>query len=471
MPRLLIVGGSDAGVSAALRARQLDPGTTTTLVVADAYPNYSICGLPYYLSGEVADWRDLAHRTAADLERAGIELLLDHVADAIDPVGRTVAVDGNGRAQRLPYDRLLVATGAASVRPRIAGLDLPGVHLLHTMEDSFRVHRQLTEGRVASAVVVGTGYIGLELADALIRRGLRVTVVGRAETVLPTVDPALGRRLEDELRRHGVEVVDGVAVDAVAAAGGGLVVSGSAGFREQADLVLVAAGVRPASELAAAAGARTGARGAICVDGELRTNVPDLFAAGDCAETWHRLLGRFDYLPLGTTAHKQGRVAGENAVGGSRRFEGVVGTQVVKVFDLAAARTGLLEREARAAGFDPVTSELTAWDHKRYYPGAQELVVRLTADRRTGKLLGAQLLGHWRSEVAKRIDIFAAALYHGMTVEALNDLDLSYTPPLSSPWDPVQAAAQVWSDEWGGGTAGDTARFGSARPQPAGWLA
>jgi NADPH-dependent 2,4-dienoyl-CoA reductase/sulfur reductase-like enzyme len=176
----------------------------------------------------------------------------------------------------------------------------------------------------------------------------------------------------------------------------------------------------------------------------METNLPDVYAAGDCVETWHRLLNRNTYMPLGTTAHKQGRIAAENALGHSREFAGSLGTQVVKLFDVIAARTGLRENDARKGGFDPSTAEITVWDHKAYYPGAHEMHVRITGDRLTGQLLGAQLLGNKRSEVSKRIDIFATALFHGMTVEELNDLDLSYTPPLSSPWDPVQMGAQHW---------------------------
>ncbi len=198
-------------------------------------------------------------------------------------------------------------------------------------------------------------------------------------------------------------------------------------------------------ELAAAAGFETGVRGAILVNRRMETSQVDVFAAGDYAETWHRLLRRSHYLPLGTTSHKQGTVAGENAVGGRAEFQGSLGTQVVKLFDLAVARTGLREDEARQAGFDPVSTETKVWDHKAYYPGARELTIRVTGDRRTHRLLGAQMLGHRAGQVAKRIDIFAVALFHGMSVEGLNDLDLSYTPPFSAPWDPVQAAAQDWA--------------------------
>ena len=210
-----------------------------------------------------------------------------------------------------------------------------------------------------------------------------------------------------------------------------------------ADMVLVVVGVRPETTLAADAGAALGVKGAIAVDPGMRTDLPDVFAAGDCVITHHRLLGE-TYLPLGTTAHKQGRVAGENALGGNRQFAGSLGTQVVKIFDQAAARTGLRDHEAAAAGFNPVTIETAADDHKAYYPGSHRITIRVTGDRATGRLLGMQLFGHKNAEIAKRVDIAATAIYHGMTVDAVSDLDLSYTPPLGSPWDAVQMAAQAW---------------------------
>jgi NADPH-dependent 2,4-dienoyl-CoA reductase/sulfur reductase-like enzyme len=442
---LVVVGGSDAGVSAALRARELRPGVEVTVVVADAFPNFSICGLPYFLSGEVPDWHRLAHRTRTELEGAGLELLLDHTAMVLHPADHCAVVrrpDGSEHA--LVYDRLVVATGAAPVRPPIAGLDLPGVHVLHTMADSFRVAAHLADRQPRSVIVVGSGYIGLEMADALTRRGLRVTLIGRAPAVLPTVDPVLGELLVGELRRCGVEVLGGVAVEAIAHRAGQLVVTGHGGVERRADLVLVGAGVRPNAELAATAGAATGTAGALRVDRSMATTLPDVYAAGDCVETWHRLLGRLVYLPLGTTAHKQGRVAGENAVGGRRLFAGSLGTQVVKVFDLAVARTGLREAEARADGFDASTRDLETWDRTPYYPGAAALRLRLTGDRASGRLLGAQILGPRQAEIAKRIDVVASAISCGLGVGELSDLDLSYTPPVSSPWDPVQQAAQAW---------------------------
>jgi NADPH-dependent 2,4-dienoyl-CoA reductase/sulfur reductase-like enzyme len=443
--RLLVIGGSDAGIAAGLRARELDPSVEVSVVVADAFPNFSICGLPYYLSGDVPDWRDLAHRTTSDLEQAGLELLLDHTARAINPTSRQVTVTSqHGGERRLGYDRLVIGTGAVPVRPPIDGLDLPGVHVLHTMGDTFALHQAVTVG-TRSAVIVGGGYIGLEMAEAFTARGLAVTVVEQAPAVMPTVDLELGRLLGEELRRHNVQVVNDVIVKAIHHAAGGLTVAGEPDFAATADLVLVVVGVRPDTELAVAAGVETGVRGALRVDRRMRTNLPDVLAAGDCVETWHRLLEAPTYLPLGTTAHKQGRVAGETAVGGDRTFAGSLGTQVVKVFELAVARTGLRDPDAHAAGFDPLTVGSVQDDHKAYYPGAHQLHLRITGDRASGQLLGAQLVGDHRAEVAKRIDIPAGALFHHMTVDGLNDLDLSYTPPFGSPWDAVQLAAQAWT--------------------------
>ena len=453
---LVMIGGSDAGISAALRARELDPGAEVTVVVADAYPNFSICGIPYYVSGEVAHWRNLAHRTTADLEATGMRLRLNTTARRIDVPARKLTVTGPGGADELlSYDQLIIGTGAVPVRPPIGGLDqlgpADGVHLLHSMGDTFALVNTLEQTQPASAVIVGAGYIGLEMADALVTRGLAVTQMEQLGEVLPTVDPELGAHVHDQLTSHGVDVLTGTTVRQIGQAAlgeaGRLRVDAAAAddtaVSQLADLVLVVVGVRPDTSLAADAGATLGVRGAIAVDRGMRTGLPGLFAAGDCVVTHHRLLGP-TYLPLGTTAHKQGRVAGENALGGDREFAGSLGTQVVKIFETAAARTGLRDHEAAAAGYDPVTVTAEADDHKAYYPGSHRITMRVTGDRATGRLLGMQLFGHRHAEIAKRIDIAAAAIFHGMTADAVSDLDLSYTPPLGSPWEAVQMGTQAW---------------------------
>jgi NADPH-dependent 2,4-dienoyl-CoA reductase/sulfur reductase-like enzyme len=459
MTRIVAIGGSDAGISAALRARELDPGCEFTVVVADAYPNFSICGIPYYVSGEVTHWRNLAHRTTADLEASGMRLRLDTLARRIDSEAHTLTLSGPGGAEdTITYDALIVGTGAVPVRPAIDGLTGTdqlgrddGVHLLHSMGDTFELMRTLEQHELKRAVIVGAGYIGLEMAEALTARGLEVTQLEQLPEVLPTVDPELGALVHAELERHGVIVACDTRVQAITRASAGsssrLEVHASADHRAlafDADVVLVVVGVRPDTELAAAAGAQLGVRHAIVVDRQMRTNLPDVFAAGDCAVTHHQLLGA-TYLPLGTTAHKQGRVAGENALGASREFAGSLGTQVVKVFDLVAARTGLRDHEAVAAGYDPLSVTSHADDHKAYYPGSHPITMRYTGDRHTGRLLGVQLVGHLHSEIAKRIDMPATAIHQQMTIDAISDLDLSYTPPLGSPWEALQIGAQNWA--------------------------
>jgi NADPH-dependent 2,4-dienoyl-CoA reductase/sulfur reductase-like enzyme len=442
-PRILIIGGSDAGISAGLRARQVDSTSQVTLVLEDRFPNFSICGLPFYVSGETPEWNSLAHRSLEELQNAGLDLLMERRASRIDPSAKTVDVDEvGGKREVLRYDRLIIATGAKPIRPPIAGLDLPGVHVLHSMEDSFQV-RERAEGS-KQAIIVGAGYIGLEMADALTHRGIKCTLVEMADQVMTNIDSQLAALLSTELANRGVELVTGTTVEAIDSKDGRLVATGSGGFKKAADLVLVVVGVQPNAELAAQAGVRLGIKGAIQVNRRMETNLVDINAAGDCAETYHRLLHRPTFMPLGTTAHKQGRVAGENAVGGRAEFAGSLGTQVVKVFDLAVARTGLRDAEALDAGYQSFTVETEEWDHKVYYPGATRLHIRVTGDRSSGKLLGAQIVGDHRAQVAKRIDIFAAAIYCGLNVADLERMDLSYTPPFSAPWDPVQMAAVAW---------------------------
>jgi NADPH-dependent 2,4-dienoyl-CoA reductase/sulfur reductase-like enzyme len=456
---LVAIGGSDAGISAALRARELDPSSEVTVVVADAYPNFSICGIPYYVSGEVVDWHKLAHRTLDDLNDTGMNVRLNSLATTIDVAGHTLrVVDETGVEDAIKYDQLVIGTGAVSARPPIEGLSgddalgsSDGVHLLHSMGDTFELMRTFETLHPASVVIVGAGYIGLEMAEGLSARGLSVTQLEQLPEVLPTVDPSLGALVHAELSAHEITVKIGTTVkkigrapssatgrfqiDALDAAGNAIAVF--------ADMVLVVVGVRPNTTLAVAAGAELGVGGAISVDRGMRTNLERVYAAGDCVVTHHRLMG-LTYLPLGTTAHKQGRVAGENALGGNREFAGSLGTQVVKIFDMAAARTGLRDHEAVAAGFDPLSVEFVADDHKAYYPGSHRITMRYTGDRVTGRLLGVQLFGHKHAEIAKRIDIAATAIFNEMSVDAMSELDLSYTPPLGSPWDAVQMGAQAW---------------------------
>ncbi len=446
MSHIVIIGGSDAGISAALRVRELGAQTDVTVVVADAYPGFSICGLPFFLSGEVVDWHTLAHHNAEEFEGLGIDLLLNERVEVISSERKNIrTISSQGQTREIAFDKLLIATGAESVRPPITGLEQAGVFLLRWMADGFAMQQFIEQNNPRRCVIIGGGYIGLEMADAMSHRGIDVTLLEFAPEILTTLDPLIGRLIRTELESRGVRVITGRAVQSIEHIDNSMIIHTDTGETSMADMVLVATGVKPSSQLAEASGIALGVAGAIRVDRVMATNIPDILAAGDCAETWHHILKSKVYMPLGTTAHKQGRVAGENMLGGNREFQGSLGTQVVKVFDLIAAGTGLRDIQAAKAGFDPLTVTLTSLDHNAYYPGAREMTICITGDRPTGRLLGAQIVGHRESEVAKRIDIIAAALYNGMLVENICDLDLAYTPPLSSPWDPVQKAAMQWS--------------------------
>lgn len=444
----LIIGGSDAGISAALRLKELVPTDQVTLLVADDYPNYSICGIPFYLSREVSLVTQLAHRTRQELEATGIRLLTKHRAVAIHPEEKHVLVTHQDNTFFLSYDRLLVATGGRSTRPDLPGIDLPGVFTLRWIDDMLAIEQYITEQSVQQVIIVGGGYIGLEMADALTRRGVTVTLLEKNPQVLMTLDQPLGALVRQELERHQVQIHTGKVVKSIGSAQQTLQVLTTDEHRFVADMVLVAVGAQPESSLATKAGIRVDQRGGIYVDQFMQTNISDIWAAGDCSQTWHALLQKFVYLPLGTTAHKQGRIAGENmavsATGGQRPFKGTLGTQSVKLFELVAARTGLSDRDCSRVNRRSFTHQTQVWDHKAYYPQASPLTIRLTGDPDTGQLLGMQLVGRYGAEVAKRVDTVATALHAGLRVRDLLDLDLSYTPPLSSPWDPVQMAAMAW---------------------------
>ncbi len=446
MANILIIGGSDAGISAALRAREIDPQCIVTLILKDSYPNFSICGIPYYLSGEVPRWQNLAHRTLEDIASYGIEVFAETEAHGIDIAAHRVEVTRNGASLELPYDRLIIATGARPVVPNFARTLDPQtqrhVHFLHTMDDA----RRLEDQTVHSTAIIGGGYIGLEVAEAYALRGVEVTLFEQGPHILGRFAPQLSDAVEESLQGGGVAVKrenlvqhiscnnDVVYLDALGPDGLAI---------HSFDTVIVAIGVVPEVGLATQAGIALGKQGAIAVDPMMHTSAEDVFGAGDCVQTHHALIPG-TYVPLGTTAHKQGRIAGENAVGGTRAFKGSVGTQVLKIFDLVAAGTGLNDGEAISAGFRPETVLHAPYDHKNYMPGATKISIALTADLGTHRLLGLQMVGPVESGIHKRIDTAATALFAGLTVEDLLDLDLSYAPPLSSPWDAIQETAQAW---------------------------
>ncbi len=439
--KMVVVGGVAAGMSAAAKAKRTDPELEVVVYERTGYVSYGGCGLPYFVAGLFDDPRRLVARTPEQFARQGIRVHIRHQVEGIDPERREVRVRNleTGEAFVDAYDVLVLTTGGRPARPPIPGLDLPGAFPLRTVEDGIRLRRFLEREGPRRAVILGGGYIGVEMAEALRTRGLEVTIVEALPQILPGFDPEMAERVREHLEAHGVSVLTGHPVTALE--GRGRVERVQAGDRTlEADLAVIALGVKPNAELAREAGIALGATGAVAVDERQRTNLPDHYAAGDVAEVLHRVTGEPAYLPLGTTANKQGRVAGANAAGGHAVFKGVVGTAVFKAFELGAARTGLSEAQARARGWEVKVSQIQHGSRAHYYPGGGPVHVRLIY-RPDGRLVGGQIVGPW--EAVKRIDVLAAALQAGWTVQDLRELDLAYAPPFSPVWDPLLVAANV----------------------------
>ncbi len=432
----MVIGGGAAGMSAASAARRVAPDLDVVVCEAGGFAAYGMCGIPYFLGGTVPRAESLlAHPPSEFRVKRGIDLRLHTRVDAIDAARHQVHITGEGGTTSLGYDTLVVATGAEPVRPPIPGLDQPGIFTIRSLDEAIELRRLLDTGTVRRAIVVGAGYIGLETAEALVCAGIEVEVVEALPRVLGTVDEPIAELVREELERH-TRLRLGARLDAVRP-GRGLtaVVDGT---EIATDLVVIAVGVRPAADLLIRAGAHHLADRSVVVDADMRTSLPDIFAVGDCVALPHLVLGRPAWVPLGPAANKTGRVAGTVAAGGTASFAGVVGTAVVKVFDLEVARTGLGLAEARAAGLAAVATDVVSRSRAKYYPGSSPLHVRLV-HLLDGRLLGGQLAGC--EGAAKRVDVLATALYAGLTVTDLAALDLSYAPPFAPVYDPVLAAA------------------------------
>ena len=440
--RLVVIGGVAAGMSAASRARKLNPEMEIIVLEKGRHVSVGLCGLPYYLSGEISDWKDLiAYDAAFFREKRGIDVRLEHEATAIEPGRKTVHVRAPATAKEvtLHYDKLVIATGGAPAET-LPGADATNVFTCNDLPGTIRLREFIEQQKPQRAVIVGSGYIGLEVADAFKQRGLQVTIVERSDTLLEGIEPEIAGYVEAELLEHGVELVKGSAANAIEkdSSGRAVAVQHGANGRHEADLVLLATGIVPRVALAESAGILLGPTGAIAVDERMLTSVSSIYAAGDCTEVRNLVTGKPSYFPLGTTANKQGRVAGENAGGGNATFPGVVGTLVTKVFTLEVAKTGLSVPQARANGFQPDSITLTSTSRAKYFHG-QPLMLKLVWERSSGRVLGCQMAG--REGVAKRIDVVAMALQARMTVEDLLHSDLSYAPPFAPVWEPILIAA------------------------------
>lgn len=443
--RLVVIGGCAAGMSAASKARRLNPDLEIVAYEKTGFVSYGSCGLPYYVSGVIEDHNTLVVRTPAQFAKQNIQVHLHHEVTELDAENRRVWVtnleDGGGRYES--YDKLLITTGGGpTVLPGFSLGDLGGVFVMRAVEDGVATRDFIQSERPQRSVIIGAGYIGLEMAESFHELGLETTVIGRPPQVLKRFDSDMAQLVQDELEGKDIRLSLGDEVKALEGDAQGRVrrVISSKGTFE-ADLVLLAMGVRPNAALAETAGVALGETGAIATDSQMRTNLPQVFAAGDCAEAYHRITGRGDYIPLGTTANKQGRVAGTNLGGGHAAFEGIVGTAITKVLDVYAALTGLSEKEARALGYVVQSTMIQSGSRAHYYPGGKPMYVKLVVEEGSGRLLGGQIVGD--EGAGPRIDVLATALHEGMTVEELSRLDLAYVPPIAPVWDPLLVAANV----------------------------
>ncbi|MFP5322926.1 MAG: FAD-dependent oxidoreductase [Acidimicrobiia bacterium] len=436
--RLVVIGGDAGGMAAASQARRQQPYMEIVALEKGRWTSYSACGIPYLVAGDVADPQDLVARTPEQFrDQHRIDVRMGHEAVAIDLDARKVEVRDHTRDRTLTlgFDLLHVATGARPIRPDLPGIDRPEVHGVQTLDDGIHLLDHARKGGCDRVVIVGGGYIGLEMAEAFVRRGSQVTLIEGDDQVMRTMDPDMAAPIAAAIRSVGVDLRLGVRAEAFEDGA----VQTSAGTIP-ADLVVLGLGVAPNAQLAADAGVRTGVRGAIRVDRRQRTSVEGVYAAGDCAESYHLVTQRQIHVALGTVANKQGRVAGINLGGGYASFPGVVGTAVTKICSLEVARTGVNQKEADRAGFRYETVVIDSTTRAGYFPGAKPIRIKLLAEHNTRRILGAQIVGE--EGAAKRIDVLATAITARMTVDEVIDLDLAYAPPFSGVWDAVHIAAR-----------------------------
>ena len=441
--KFLVIGGNAAGMSAASRVKRKSPDTEVVVLEQTHEVSYGACGLPYFVGDMIKEPNDLVSLSVDQMtHKRGVPTFIHHEVTRIDRGAQTVTVRNldNGEVFERPYDKLVIATGARPIVPRIPGTDAKGVYTLRTVEDGIRLKSVVQSGAQKKAAIIGGGFIGIEVAEELTNSGVEVHLFEMMPRLLPFLTESFSEAVLDTLTQHGVHVHLNAGAQALMTAEGSVCgVRATDGSETPVDYALLSIGVVPASDLARDAGLELGLKGAIVVDDEMRTSDPRIWACGDCVQMKNRITGGAAYVPLGTTANKQGRIAGGNLAGEHETFKGVLGSMVTKAFDLYISATGLSLDQAKAAGYDAVSSIITKGDRASYYPGSRDNTICLILDKKTGRLLGAQAIGS--ESVAGRINVFATAITCGMTVSEINELDLVYAPPVAPVYDPILIAA------------------------------
>lgn len=437
--KLVIIGGVAAGMSAASKARRIDKDLVIEVYTNEPFVSYAGCGLPYFIGNHLANQQDLVARTVEQFNQQNIEVFTETRATKINKEEKNITIKNinNNEEKIVNYDKLLIATGARPFIPPLEGINLEGIFTLRNIPDSVIIRNYLAENKPKKAVIIGAGYIGLEMAESLLEHNIEVTLIEMNNHIIPNMDEDMAKIVEEYLITKGVIVKTSEAVKAFNGDGKVQEVITDKGIIET-DFVLLSIGVRPNSEIASEAGINLGARGAIQVNNRMETSIKDIYAAGDCATTFHLVTGEEVFIPMGTTANKQGKTAGENIAGGNAEFKGVLGTGIARIVDMEIARTGLSEKECQRLNIEYITKTIKSKNIAHYFSHAKDMWVKLIVDKENRKLIGGQIVGY--QGAAKRIDVVATAINNNATIDSLQDMDLAYSPPFSPVWDPVLVA-------------------------------
>ncbi|MFC0414998.1 CoA-disulfide reductase [Cytobacillus solani] len=440
--KLLVIGGVAAGMSAASKLKRLNKDAQIVVYEKGKFLSYGACGLPYYVSGENDDYTKMIARTKEQFEEMGMEIFLKHEVVKVVPEKKQVMIKDLVKNKLFidTYDKLMIATGTVPIIPPFPGVGMKNIYGLKTLEDGIRLKEITEQPGIQDVVIVGGGYIGIEVVEAMIRQGKRVRVIELSDRILKTFDKELTDLAEEELVKHGVELNLEEKVEAFIGSEQVEAVQTDKGTY-QADLVLLSIGVKPATKFLEGSGIAISENGAVIIDREMRTNIRDVYSAGDCAQVYHKVMEENTHIPLGTNANKCGRIAGSNIAGQHNKYVGTLGSAAIKVCDLEMGRTGLSEEEAKKLAIDYTTVFVKSADHPSYYPNQTPIWIKLICEKRSRRILGAQAIGN--KGAVLRIDIFAVAIHNQMTADELGMTDLVYAPPFAGVWDAVHIACNA----------------------------